>query len=89
MKIGAIGCSGDAFCSAVDPSRVDADGKFVWKGGEAAFGFGNKHKGKTLREVVAQDRGYINWMVDKGNFSADVVRICREALEGTFPAKKA
>jgi DNA polymerase-3 subunit epsilon len=79
----------DAFCNAVDPSRVDADGKFVWKGGEAAFGFGNKHKGKTLREVVAQDRGYINWMVDKGNFSADVVRICREALEGKFPAKKA
>jgi len=28
-------------------------------------------------------------MVDKGNFSADVIRICREALEGKFPAKKA
>ena len=79
----------DAFCNAVDPSRVDADGKFVWKSGEAAFGFGNKHKGRTLREVVAMDRGYISWMVDKGNFSADVVRICREALEGKFPAKKA
>lgn len=79
----------DAFCGAVDPSRVDADGKFVWRNGEAAFAFGNKHKGKTLREVVAQDRGYIRWMVDKGNFSADVVRVCREALEGKFPAKKA
>jgi DNA polymerase-3 subunit epsilon len=79
----------DAFCNAVDPSRVDADGKFVWKSGEAAFGFGNKHKGKTLREVVAQDKGYISWMVDKGNFSADVVRICREALQGKFPEKKA
>lgn len=79
----------DAFCNAVDPGRVDADGKFVWRNGEAAFNFGNKHKGKTLREVVAQDRGYINWMVDKGNFSADTVRICREALEGNFPAKKA
>jgi DNA polymerase-3 subunit epsilon len=78
----------DAFCSAVDPSRVDADGKFVWKNGEAAFGFGNKHKGKTLREVVAQDRGYLNWMVDKGNFSADVIRIVREALDGKFPVKK-
>jgi DNA polymerase-3 subunit epsilon len=79
----------DAFCSAVDPSRVDADGKFVWKNGEAAFGFGNKHKGKTLREVITLDRGYVNWMVDKGAFSADVVRICREALEGKFPEKKA
>lgn len=79
----------DAFCNQIDPSRVDAEGKFVWKSGEAAFNFGNKHKGKTLREVLAQDRGYINWMVDKGNFSADVIRICREALEGKFPAKKA
>jgi DNA polymerase-3 subunit epsilon len=78
----------DAFCSAVDPSRVDADGKFVWKNGEAAFGFGNRHKGKTLREVVAVDRSYVSWMVEKGNFSPDVVRICREALEGKFPAKK-
>lgn len=79
----------DAFCNAVDPSRVDADGKFVWKNGEAAFGFGNKHKGKTLKEVISLDRGYINWMVDKGNFSPDVIRICREALEGNFPQKKA
>lgn len=78
----------DAFCSAVDPGRVDAEGKFVWKGGEAVFGFGNKHKGRALREVVAQDRGYVSWMIDKGNFSADVIRICREALDGKFPAKK-
>ena len=79
----------EAWCNQVDPGRVDADGKFVWKNGEAAFAFGNKHKGKTLREVVRADRGYIGWMVDKGNFSADVVRICREALEGKFPEKKA
>ena len=79
----------DAWCAQIDPSRVDADGKFVWKAGEAAFGFGNKHKGKTLAEVVRSDRGYISWMIEKGNFSPDVIRICREALEGKFPAKKA
>lgn len=79
----------EAWCNQVDPSRVDADGKFVWKNGEAAFAFGNKHKGKTLREVVRADHGYIGWMIDRGNFSADVVRICREALEGKFPEKKA
>ena len=78
----------EAWCNQVDPSRVDADGKFVWKSGEAAFGFGNKHKSKTLREVVRTDRGYISWMIEKGNFSADVVRICREALDGKFPVKK-
>ncbi len=78
----------EAWCNQIDPSRVDSDGKFVWKNGEAAFGFGNKHKGKTLREVVRADRGYFAWMIEKGNFSADVVRICREALEGKFPEKK-
>jgi DNA polymerase-3 subunit epsilon len=77
-----------AFCSQVDASRVDADGKFVWRNGEAAFGFGNKHKGKTLREVVANDRGYINWMIEKGAFSPDVIKICRDALAGVYPAKK-
>ncbi|MBI3563844.1 MAG: 3'-5' exonuclease [Elusimicrobia bacterium] len=78
-----------AFCSAVDPSRVDADGKFAWKNGEAAFTFGNKHKGKTLREVAQQDPGYLRWMVDKGNFGPDTVRVVREALDGKFPEKKA
>ncbi|MEK7389903.1 MAG: 3'-5' exonuclease [Elusimicrobiota bacterium] len=79
----------EAWCNQADPGRVDVDGKFVWKNGEAAFAFGNKHKGKTLREVVRCDRSYIGWMVEKGNFGADVVRICREALEGRFPEKKA
>lgn len=77
------------WCAQVDPGRVDADGKFVWRAGEAVFGFGGKHKGKTLQQVVAADRSYLQWMIEKGNFSPDVVRICREALEGKFPAKKA
>ena len=76
-----------AFCSQPESGRVDMEGKFVWRNSEAAFGFGNKHKGKTLREVAAQDRGYIEWMINKGNFSPEVVRMCREALEGRFPAR--
>ncbi len=78
----------DAWCAQSDPSRVDPEGKFIWKNGDAVFGFGNKHRGKTLREVLITDRGYFNWMIEKGNFSADVVRICREALLGNFPVKK-
>lgn len=77
------------WCAQIDPGRVDAEGKFVWKGGEAAFGFGGKHKGKALRLVVREDPSYLRWMLDKGNFSPEVMRICREALEGKFPAKKA
>jgi len=78
----------DAFCAQVDPGRVDAEGKFVWRNGEAAFGFGGKHKGKLLRDVARDDRGYLEWMINKGNFSPDAVRICREALAGVFPVKK-
>jgi DNA polymerase-3 subunit epsilon len=77
-----------AFCAQVDASRVDAEGKFVWRNGEATFGFGNKHKGKTLREVIASDRGYVNWMIDKGAFSAEVIKICKDALAGVYPAKR-
>ncbi len=78
----------DAWCAQSDPNRVDPDGKFIWKNGDAVFGFGNKHRGKTLQEVLMTDRGYFNWMIEKGNFNADVVRICREALLGKFPVKK-
>jgi DNA polymerase III subunit epsilon len=70
-------------------NRVDAEGKFYWKNGEATFSFGNKHKGKSLREVVRQDPGYLSWMIEKGNFPADVIKICRDALDGRFPARKA
>ena len=78
----------DAWCAQGDPNRVDADGKFIWKGADAVFGFGVKHKGKTLKEVVSTDSSYLNWMIEKGNFSAEVIRICREALLGKFPVKK-
>lgn len=74
-----------AFCAPKD--AVDREGKFVWRNGEVVFGFGGKHRGKTLREVVATDRSYINWMVDKGSFSADVVKLCRDALMGSLPAR--
>jgi DNA polymerase III subunit epsilon len=76
-----------AFCAQIPAGRVDADGKFVWKGGEAAFGFGGKHKGKLLKDVAREDPGYLDWMIHKGSFSADVVRLCREAREGKFPVK--
>ncbi|MDE1977672.1 MAG: 3'-5' exonuclease [Elusimicrobia bacterium] len=77
-----------AWCSQSYPDRVDAEGKFVWKAGEASFAFGNKHRGKTLREVAGADPGYLSWMIERGNFSPEVAALCREALSGKFPAKK-
>lgn len=80
----------DQWIASRDPNdnRVDADGKFHWRNGEAVFAFGNKHKGKPLREVIRADPGYVAWMAEKGSFSAEVVRICRDAQEGRFPVKK-
>ena len=77
----------EEWTNKIPPGRVDADGKFIWKNGEAVFNFA-KHNGKSLRDVVRSDRSYLTWMVDKANFSPDVTRICREALEGKFPVKK-
>ncbi|MBI4370723.1 MAG: 3'-5' exonuclease [Elusimicrobia bacterium] len=78
-----------AWCAQRKPndSRVDEEGKFAWRHGEAVFAFGNKHKGKTLREVARADPGYLTWMAEKGSFRPDVAAICREALKGNFPRK--
>lgn len=72
-----------------DPNdnRVDADGKFTWRNGEAVFNFG-KHKGKTLREICRSEPSFIDWMIKKASFSPEVVRICASAQLGEFPAKK-
>ncbi len=78
----------EEWTNKIPAGRVDADGKFIWKNGEAVFSFA-KHNGKTLREVVRSDRSYLEWMSGpKANFSAGVVKICRDALEGKFPEKK-
>jgi DNA polymerase III subunit epsilon len=76
------------WCAQTYPDRVDAEGKFIWKAGEAAFGFGNKHRGKSLREVAVADPSYLSWMIEKGNFSPEVAALCRQALLGKFPVKK-
>jgi hypothetical protein len=41
---------------------VDGEGKFVWRNGEAAFNFG-KHRTLTLREVVAREPSYVEWLM--------------------------
>jgi len=53
----------------IDPARKfykDDQGKVV-------VGFGNKHKGKHLHQVFAQDRGYVRWMKDNLPFLSVLV----------------
>jgi DNA polymerase-3 subunit epsilon len=76
------------FCSAKDPGKVDGEGKFVWRNGEAAFNFG-KHRTLTLREVVAKERGYVEWLMRAERTTPELAKICKDALEGRFPAPKA
>ncbi len=75
-----------AFCQSRDPRNVDAEGKFVWRNGEAAFNFG-KHRTLTLREIAQREPSYLEWLMRADRTTAELAKICREALAGRFPAK--
>lgn len=74
----------DRWCSGVPRDAVDRSGKFVWRAGDIVFSFG-KNQGRTLREVIDEDRSYVEWILKK-DFPADAVRIVREAMEGRWPS---
>jgi DNA polymerase-3 subunit epsilon len=73
-----------AFCAARPSAGVDAEGKFVWRNGEAAFNFG-KHRTLTLREVVVKERSYIEWLMRAERTTPELAQICKDALAGKFP----
>ncbi len=72
------------FCNKQDERFVDSAKKFAWRDGEAAFNFG-KYKGELLKNMVRNQRDYIEWMVSDGKFAQDVIDICWKALKGEFP----
>ncbi len=74
------------YCHEKNPRYVDYNGKFVWVAGEAVINFG-KHKGMRLRDMVAHQRNYLQWMADKADFSSDVLDIIRAALAGKYPGR--
>lgn len=74
-----------AFCNKLDERYVDASRKFVWRDGEAAFNFG-KFRGELLKNMVRDQRDYIEWIVSEGKFTQEVVDICWKALRGDFPS---
>lgn len=75
-----------AFCQARDARNVDAEGKFVWRHGEASFNFG-KHRTLTLREVALREPSYLEWLMRAEKTTQELARICRDALAGKFPVK--
>ncbi|MFT6970659.1 MAG: DNA polymerase-3 subunit epsilon [Roseivirga sp.] len=57
----------------VGSNMVDLGGRFVYNDkGLEVFNFG-KHKGKSVTEVLEQERGYYDWMM-KGDFPLDTKR---------------
>jgi len=63
---------------------VDPDGRIIWRGEDAVLGFG-KHRDRSLRQLAAENPDYLDWMLNKGDFSDDVKKIVRAALQGKFP----
>ena len=45
-------------------------------------------KGTTLKTLIKSDRGYLEWIVSQ-DFNEDVKKAIQNALQGTFPERKA
>ena len=67
----------------MDPNRIDADGKLVWRDGVATVAFGAQ-AGTSLADLAANDRSFLEWVLRK-DFSDEVKAIVRDALAGRFP----
>lgn len=59
------------------------DRKFRWWNGDLYITFG-KHSGKKIGAVADEDRGYLEWMLNK-DFSDQVKAMLKEVLGGTIP----
>lgn len=69
-----------------NPDAYDPDGKLMWKGDELVIMFG-KNKGRTLRDLAANDGSFLNWIISK-DFSREVKEACRTAMMGNHPVRK-
>jgi DNA polymerase-3 subunit epsilon len=71
-----------------DPDAIDGEGRFKWIAGEACVNFG-KNRGRSLRELASHDDGrdMLGWIL-RADFSEEVKRIVRAALDGRFPVRR-
>lgn len=76
-----------AWCNPKNPNAIDAQGKIVWNDdNEASINFG-KNQGQTLRSLVRNDEGFLQWILKK-DFPEDTKAIVRAALDKKFPVRK-
>lgn len=74
-----------AYSSLKEANWIDDTGKFKWQGDTAIIGFG-RNAGMPLRDVAANNPGFLGWMIN-ASFPADAVQIARDALAGRFPVR--
>jgi DNA polymerase-3 subunit epsilon len=73
----------DDYCNPRNPSWVDRTGRLSWVNGEVTLNFGRK-KGELLKTLVANDPGFINWML-RSDFPADTRDIVINGKQGIWP----
>jgi DNA polymerase-3 subunit epsilon len=76
----------DAHGAAADAEAtldVDPDRKLEWRDGQACLTFG-KYAGRSLKDVLASDPLYVDWILER-DFPEALKGIIAEAREGRFP----
>jgi len=74
------------YCRLTDNRYVTKDRKFYWRHNQPVLSFG-KHKGKSLKWLVENDRDYLMWM-QNGDFTDETRQLIQDALQGIFPQRK-
>jgi DNA polymerase-3 subunit epsilon len=73
------------YCNEQNGRFVDTDRKFEWRYNEATIAFG-KNRGRSLKEIVRQDPGFLEWML-ASDFGSETKDIVKRALVGNFPKR--
>jgi len=74
------------FSDLLGADAVDRTRRYKWSGDDVVVNFG-KNAGRTLRELAANDPGFLRWIV-RSDFSEEVKNIANDALLGKFPVRK-
>ncbi len=62
----------------------DKERKFCWWNGNLYPTFGKYARKKDIKDIVTEDRRYLEWMMN-ADFSADIKAMIKRALNGDFP----
>ncbi len=73
------------FSAARDADFVDSEGRLKFSGDEVVVNFG-KNSGRRLRDLAAEDPGFLRWML-RSDFSEEVKTVIKNALAGEFPTR--